>query len=890
MPKNFIRNGLLLLLLLCAAPAAFAQLGGSSSGGGGLSGGGELGNRPQVYELGGIDTIEGTQYIDRDLLLAVTGLVPGDKIRLPYDEKIARAIHNIWKQELFSDVRIDISRVMGNQVFLKIVVVEQPRLSKYSFRGVKKSEVTELRDKLNLTQNRVVTDATKKEAEERIRKYFVDKGFGRTTVRTLSSPDSSRRNAVRLVFDINKGQKTHINQINITGNETATEARLKRSFRSTKEVSRITLHPQDDRSVYDNSPRSFGKYLRNFGFLSPSKTLDALDPYFRFKLFAASKFNEEKFAEDKEALIAYYNSQGYRDATIVRDTVYPVSNGNLNVDLQVREGHRYYFGNITWRGNTKYTDEELARRLAIRRGDVYNQGLLDSRIGRSISPDGGEDISSLYMDDGYLFFQIDPVETSIIGDTINYEMRITEGSQATIGKVSIYGNDRTNEHVIRRELYTLPGNKFSRADIIRTNRQIANLGFFDAEKIGVLPKPHPENGTVDIDWTVVEKSSDQLQLSAGFGGGVRFYGNIGILFNNFSIRNIFRPKYWDPLPIGDGQKFSVNYQSNGAFYNSFNASFTEPWLGGHKPNSLTTSFIYSKYSGSTDITNPNSSFLRVAGGGVSLSKRLKVPDDNFVLTYGVNYQNYRLKNYSALIPNFSEGYSNNLYFRVVLARYTVDNPIYPRSGSDISFTFQLTPPYSHFSDKDYTSISNQNEKYKWVEYHKYRFTANWYRAISRNQKLVFMFSTKYGFLGYYNKDIGFSPFERFQLGGDGLNGQQFFVGKDIISQRGYEIYANNATIFNKYSAEIRYPFSLSPTTTIYGLAFVDAANAWNNFKEYNPFKLNRDAGVGIRLYLPMFGLLGLDYGIGFDRYNRAEGITSFKNMSKITFMLGFIPD
>ena len=720
----------------------------------------------------------------------------------------------------------------------------------------------------------------------RIRKYFVDKGYGNTKVNVIQRKDTNKVNSVIVTFVIDKGQKTHINQINISGNEAAATSRLKRSFKGTKEMSRLTLHPEEDKSVYSDTHRSFGKYMRNFGFLSPSKTLDALDPYFRFKLFSGSKFNESKYEEDKQSMIAYYNSLGYRDASIAKDTVYPVKNGNLNIDVLVNEGNRYYFGDITWKGNTKYSNAQLANILAIHKGDVYNASLLDKRIGKQLSPEGGEDISSLYMDDGYLFFNIEPVETSIIGDTINYEMRVTEGSQATIGQVNIFGNDRTNEHVIRRELRTLPGNKFSRADLIRSQREIANLGFFDQEKIGINPKPHPENGTVDIDYTVVEKSSDQLQLSAGFGGGVKFYGNVGIAFSNFSIRNILKPKYWDPLPVGDGQKFSINYQSNGPLYNSFNTSFTEPWLGGKKPNALTVSAVYSRYSGASSVADANTSYLRQVGGGISLSRRLKWPDDNFVFTYGLNYQNYFLNNYT-LVDTFRNGYSNNLYFRLVLARYTVDQPLYPRSGSNISFTFQFTPPYSAFSDRNYTGETDQ-QKYKLIEYHKYRFTADWYKSIAGN--LVFKLSTKYGFLGYYNKEIGFSPFERFQLGGDGLSGQSYFIGRDIISQRGYEVYQTDATIFNKYSAELRYPFSLSPTSTIYGLAFVDAANAWGSFKDYNPFKLNRDAGLGIRIFLPMFGLLGLDYGVGFDRYNKAAGTTSFKDISKFTFMLGFEPD
>lgn len=878
MHRLLLRSCLLIFPLLVCTVASQAQLAQSS--------GSENTHRTQLYEIGGI-TVSGAQYLDKDLLLAVAGLKVGDKLHLPGDDGIARAIRQLWKQDLFADVRVDITRIVGDKVFLDLVVQERPKLSGKYFKGVRKSEATELNEKVNLRVSRVVTDAVKKEAIVRIRKYYVEKGFGKVKVSVTERRDSNKVNSVILTFHIAKGPKTHINQINISGNEAATEQRLKRTFHGTKEMSRLTLHPTDDASVYGKVGQSASEYWKSLSFLSPSKTLEALSPYFRFKLFTGSKYNERKYEEDKQSLITYYNSLGYRDAAIVADTVYPVRNGNLNVDLKVNEGNRYYFGDVTWRGNTKYTDQELDRILGIHKGDVYNAELLDKRLGRQVSPDGGEDISSLYMDDGYLFFNIDPVEASIVNDTINYEMRITEGSQATIGQVNIFGNDRTNEHVIRRELRTVPGNKFSRADLIRSQREIANLGFFDQEKIGILPKPHPENGTVDIDYTVVEKSSDQLQLSAGFGGGVNFYGNVGIAFSNFSIRNIFKPKYWDPLPVGDGQKFSINYQSNGPLYNSFNTSFTEPWLGGKKPNALSVSFVYSRYSTATTADEASTSYLRQLGGGVSLSSRLKWPDDNFVLTYGVNYQNYLLKNYT-LVDTFNNGYSNNLYFRLVLARYTVDQPLYPRSGSDISFTFQFTPPYSAFrEDRDYASETDA-QRYKFIEYHKYRFKADWYQRIVGN--LVFKLSTKYGFMGYYNKNIGFSPFERFQLGGDGLSGQSYFIGRDIISQRGYEVYAPDATIFNKYTAEVRYPFSLAPTSTIYGLAFFDAANAWSSFKTYNPFKLNRDVGLGVRIFLPMFGLLGLDYGIGLDRYDPAKGVTSFKDMSKFTFMLGFEPD
>jgi outer membrane protein insertion porin family len=890
MHKTTLRSSLLsLLLLILAASTSEAQIGMPGERKGALAGRTQSAPeeaRPGEYIIGGI-TVSGNKFLDEDLLLAVTGLTVGNKLRLPNDESIAKAIRNLWKQDLFSDVSIGITKVVGDKVFLDIHIEERPRLSRWNFRGIKKAEAQELKDKVNLVKSKVVTDATKRDAVSRIKKFYVDKGYGQVHVNVRERTDTVAANSVILTFDIVKGNKTKINQINIAGNDVAPDSRLKRTFKSTKEMPRLTLHRADEVSIYPVEKITLSDYIKNYGFLSISKTLETLDPYLRFKgIFSSSKFNEQKFQDDKQGIVDYYNALGYRDASVESDTVYAVKNGNLNIDLKVSEGHKYYFGDITWRGNTKYSDEVLARILGIKKGDVYNQDLLNKRLGVQVSPDGGEDVSSLYMDDGYLFFRVEPRETAIVGDTIDYEMAVTEGPQATIKDITIVGNDRTNEHVIRRELRTLPGNKFSRQDLIRSQREIANLGFFDQEKIGIQPTPHPEDGTVDIEYSVVEKSSDQLQLSAGFGGGVRFYGNIGILFNNFSIRNILKPKLWDPLPIGDGQKLSINYQSNGASYNSFNFSFTEPWLGGRKPNALTTSFMYSKYANIGTSGDASSSYIRTLGGGLSLGKRLKWPDDNFVFTFGINYNNYKLKNYP-LLENFNDGYSNNLYFKLILARYSVDQPLYPRGGSNVNFTMQFTPPFSAFSGTDYATAGSK-EKYKWIEYHKYRFTAEWYKNITG--KFVFKLATKYGFLGYYNPDIGFSPFERFQIGGDGLSGQSFFVGKDIIAHRGYEVYQNNATIFNKYTAELRYPFSLSPTSTIYGLAFVEAANGWGSFKEYNPFKLNRSAGLGVRLFLPMFGLLGLDYGVGFDRYNRAAGTTSFKDISKFTFMLGFEPE
>jgi len=863
-----------LFILQLTHPAAFAQSGSMS------------GSNPQSADLiiGDI-TVTGTRYLDAELIKTITGLAPGDRIRRNDDPAVAKAIRNLWEQQMFSDITIKITSIKDNKASLEIAIMERPRLSRFSIRGISKSQEAEIKEKLNIVQNRMVTEAMKKDIEQRIKKYYDEKGFTAATVDIQEQKDTVGVHSVALLIKVNKGSKTHINQIIFSGNDHASEARLKSAMKGSKEMPRISLHPADDVSVYGSEKRSFKKYLQNQGYLSLSKTLDALNPYFRWNIFAGSKFNPKKYEEDKSSILSYYNSQGYRDAQIADDTTYLARNGNLNIEMKIKEGRKYYFGDIQWRGNTKYSDSILTTLLGIKKGDVFNQELLDNRLGAVPSMDGSQDIGSLYMDDGYLFFQVHPMEKSIVGDTINYEVVIQEGPQATIKNVGIFGNDRTNDHVLRRELFTRPGYKFSRADIIRSVRQISNLGFIDPEKVVPQPKPNLADGTVDIDYNVVEKSSDQLELSAGFGGGIGFTGTVGIVFNNFSLRNFFKFKEWDPLPMGDGQKLSIRYQSNGKFFNSANLSFTEPWLGGKKPTALTVSAVYGRqsYSDSGYLGNPNDHYLRNFGGGVTLSKRLKWPDDNFIFSYGINYQNYLLKDYS-LFADFDNGISNNLFFKLTLARNSVDQPIYPRSGSNINFTFQFTPPYSLFSDKDFKK-EGASQRYKWIEYHKYRFTAEWYQRIVGD--LVFKFAAKYGFMGYYNKDIGYSPFERFNVGGDGLSGFNYYVGRDIISQRGYEVYAENAVIFNKYTAEVRYPFSLNPSATIFGLAFVEGANGWNNFKDYNPFRLYRSAGVGIRVYLPMFGLLGLDYGLGFDRLGNG---VKFGNATKFTFMLGFEPD
>ena len=718
---------------------------------------------------------------------------------------------------------------------------------------------------------------------------------------------------MELIFNIVKGGKVRVDEITFFGNDNVPGLKLKKQLKGTKEMTKITLFPAKDSSPYGAKKKiTWSQFMKDYGYLSPSKTLNYLDPYFRFKLFSSAKFNDKKYQSDLDAVLEYYNSLGYRDAVIAKDTVYPNSKGNLMVDIKVDEGHKYYFGNITWRGNTKYPDSVLSQILGIKRGDVYNLATLNKKLGKLLTPEGG-DISGLYMDNGYLFFRVDPVETAVYNDTIDHEIRIVEGPQATIKNVNIAGNDKTKEHVIRRELRTVPGEKFSRSDIIRSNREIANLGYFNQEHIGINPVPNPDDGTVDINYTVEEKSSDQLELSAGWGGGIGLTGTIGVTFNNFSIRNIFKRSSWDPLPSGDGQKLSLRYQSNGRYFRSGNFSFTEPWLGGKKRNALTVSLYNSKYANAYDYTTgrytnekADSSYLKATGVTVSLGKQLKWPDDYFTLIYALNYTQYNLKNYPGFFQGLSTGTSNILSLKFTLTRSSVDQPIYPRSGSNFMLSAAFTPPYSLWRDP--SKYVTPEDKFKLVEYHKWRLNAEWFVPIGKaagedkSRQLVLRMAAKYGFIGRYNPDLEISPFERFQLGDAGLTNNFGILGYDIIAHRGYPVYQSSDptvnpdqqtatqffTIFNKYTLELRYPFVTNPSSTIYGLAFFEAANGWYEFKQWNPFQLRRSVGVGMRFFLPMFGLLGFDYGLGIDRLT-PPGAT-FKDATRFTFMLGFEPE
>jgi outer membrane protein insertion porin family len=863
------------------------------------------------YTVGGIN-ITGIRYLDTSIVYSIANIQPGDKFVHPGAEVFGKAITSLWRQKLFANVQIFITRIEDDKVWIEIAVQERPRLGNYKFYGIKKSEEEDILGKVTLTKQTIITENIRRELQEKITKHFSDKAFRNVKVRIEEKPDTSYINSNILNIYVDKGAKVRVGSIGFYGNENIDDLRLKKQLKGTKEMSRFTFYPDKSVSPYgENKPFSFNQYMKDWGFLSVSKTKALLDPYFRFKLLSSAKFDEKKYEEDKDKILDYYNSMGYRDAQIVADTQYKTPAGNLNVDLKVKEGRRYYFGNITWKGNSKFSDSLLNVILGISKGDIYNVSIMNKRLGKEASSDGGGDISSYYMDDGYLFFRAEPIETSVYNDTIDYEIRIMEGPQARIKNVTIAGNDKTKDYVIRRELRTVPGELFSRSDLIRSQRELANLQYFNQETINPGVVPNADDGTVDINWKLEEKSSDQLELSAGWGGGIGLTGTLGVTFNNFSIRNIWKKSAWDPLPTGDGQKLSLRLQSNGRAYRSYSASFTEPWLGGKKRNSLTIglnnskfSSAYNPYTGTIDRAKSDTVYLKTTGISLSLGKQLKWPDDFFTLVYTLNYTRYKRQNYGIFQGASPTGISDNLSFKIALQRSSVFNPIFPTSGSNFLASLQFTPPYSLFNPDIVTSA----DPYKRPEYHKWRFNAEWYVPIGKpmgadkNRQFVMKLAAKYGFMGRYNKKLEYSPFERFQVGDAGLTNNFGLLGYDIIAHRGYPVYESsdptvnpdqqNAnqffTIFNKYQLEMRFPLVTNPSSTIYALTFFEAANGWYNYKDYNPFRLRRSVGVGMRFFLPMFGLLGFDYGVGLDRIQ--PGQSGLKGASRFTFMLGFEPE
>jgi outer membrane protein insertion porin family len=770
-------------------------------------------------EIGGIE-IKGVFYSDPNAIKSVTGLKVGDKIKIP-GLAVTRAMRNLWKLRLFDNVEITQDKIIGDIVFLSIHLTERSRLAGWSYRGVPQSAHDELNDIITpfLIKGQVASTAMQINARNAMMKYYVEKGYLDVDIQIREEEASERTNAINLVFTIDTKAKIKIDRITFEGNEHVKDGKLAKLLKDTK---------------------AKAAFLKS------------------------SKFIETDYETDKLSLLAHYQNLGYRDARIAGDSIWRNEKGLVELLITIEEGKKYYFGNITWKGNTIHSSEELSRILGIQKGETYNEELLNTRLTFSID---GRDVSSIYLDDGYLFFSAEPTEVAVRGDTIDLEMRIFEGPQATIDEVVIKGN-------------TLA------------------LGYFNPENLDIQTPVDQANGTVDIIYVVEERPSDQLELSAGWGGygTSKIIGTLGVTFNNFSLRNIFNKDAWSPLPQGDGQRLSVRAQTNGDFFQSYNFSFTEPWLGGRKPNSFTLGGFITKYN--QEIYNAGK--LAISRGFIGLGSRLKWPDDNFVSNTTLNIEYLNLKDWTTgdfVEPGggaITNGGYNNFSIQQTIARTTINEPNFPRSGSQISLSLQATLPYTTLFGRDYNPADPQ-DVYKWVEYHKWRIDAEWYTPVAG--KLVLKTGAKMGYLGFYNKNIGAPPFERFEVGGDGLSNQQFGItGKDIIAMRGYEredIPSNaqgGATIFNKFTAELRYPLSLNPNSTIFGLLFLEGGNAWKDFSDYNPFDLKRSVGVGLRAFLPMFGLIGFDFGYGFDNQAKIDTGAKWSEFGNFNIILGFEPD
>ncbi len=813
-------------------------------------------NNPKKYIVGGVK-VEGTQYFSSDLILQIAALQKGMEITVP-SEELTGIVSRLWAQRYFEDVAVAVDSLVPTRdtAFFKVSIVERPRVSRWLFSGVKSGEQKDLDERLNLRRGGEFSDYVSKTATDIIKRYYHEKGFYNVKVDVSTKRDTVIKSAIRVQFAVDKGQKVKVKKITFNGADNVKESKLVKSMKKTKD-----------------------KRLQNF--------------------FSSKKFQEKEFENDKRQLLTVFNEAGYRDARIVSDTMYYVEPNRLQIDFNIDEGKKYYFRDITWTGNSVYSSDVLNNILMIEKGDVYDVVTMEKRLFG-----GGKqneyDVSKLYKDNGYLFFQVQPVEMNIEGDSVDVEMRIVEGKPATLNDVIINGNDLTNERVIRRQVFTRPGYLFSQTDFERSIREIASMGQFDPEAImkygeGYSILPNQLDNTVDVVYNVTEKPSSQLELSGGWGGNT-FVATVGVSFNNFSTRRFLDKSAWRPVPLGDAQNLAVRFQTNGTYYTSLSASFSEPWLFGKKPTSLNMSLYYTRQTNSYIYYNilNNDEFMEVYGFAAGIGKRLKWPDNYFVLYNQLSWQTYRLQNWAYQFL-FNTGVSNNLSYTVSLNRTSTDQQIYPREGSDFSFSLQLTPPYSLLRKKDRGlldangnptkvdswkdinyNLQSSQDRYKWIEYHKWSFKGSVFTKLAGD--LVLMARAQFGYLGYYNRNWGYSPFEGFRVGGDGMSGYDTY-GSEIIALRGYENYSltptatssYNATgnyyagnVYDKFTVELRYPVILQPQSTIYALLFLEGGNCWADIRDFNPFQIKRSAGVGVRIFLPMIGLLGVDWGWGFD--------------------------
>ena len=779
----------------------------------------------KIYHLRKVN-IHGAKHINHDIIRSSSGLVPGDSIYLS-GSFIQNAMMRLWSQRYFEDIQIG-ATIEGDSVDLEVMLRERPRVMNWSVSGVSKNKSRDLIDEvLKLKRGHELSDHIIDRNIKLLKQHFGEKGFLDCEVGVKIEPDTVVKQAVNVTFDVEKKQRVRIGEITFSGNEAFPAKRLARTFKKTHKVSIL--------------------------------------------FWQKTKFNEKEYEEDKELLLDFYNSKGYRNANIISDSIYRLEHKNPNkkrmgIHINLAEGNKYFIRNVNWVGNSKYDTELLQRMLSVKRGDIYDKKSIHKRlgIGKEQNPDDMS-VSSLYQNDGYLMSQIQPDEIIVGADSLDLEIKIFEGNQFTINNVGISGNNRVNDEVIRRELYTRPGELYNRALIMQTIRTLAGMQHFNEEAL-VPDVKLVSNDLVDINWALEEKASDQFNVAAGWGSGT-FVGSVGITLNNLSIRNLFKKGAWKPYPMGQNQRLSISGQTNGTYYKAIALSFQDPWLGGRKPNSFTISGHLSEQNNAYYIWQSATSYFRSYGISVGFGKRLSWPDPYFTFYGELAYQHYGLKNYSSFI--MQNGKANMLSLRLVLARNSTDQPIYPRRGSDISLSLQITPPFSAMDGKDYSNPNmSEQERYRWSEFHKWQFKAQWFQALTPNEKLVLMAKAEMGFLGHYNKNK-ISPFERFQVGGDGMSGYTMY-GVDIIALRGYEdgqldpVGSNYSIAYNKYTVELRYPVILKPSSQIYVLGFLEAGNGFTSWKDFAPWKVKRSAGVGVRLYLPIVGMLGIDWGWGFD--------------------------
>ena len=835
-----------MMLLLACSYAAFAQQNNAF----------EVDyNNPKKYTVGGVK-VEGNHYFSPEQIIQITGLQKGMEITVPSDE-LSAIINRLWLQKYFEDVSVSIDSLSASRdsAFFTIGIIERPRVSRWTFSGVKSGEQKDLMERLNLRRGGEFSDYVAKTSSDIITRYYKEKGFLNCKVDVRTKKDTMVRSAIRVNFAVDKGQKVKIKKIKFEGNTAVKETKLVRSMKKTK----------DNRFI---------------------------------NIFNSKKFNEKEYENDKKNLISTFNEAGYRDAKIVKDSIYYMEPNRLGIDFQIDQGRRYYFRDITWTGNSVYSSETLNEILQIKKGDVYDVVTMEKRLFG-----GGKqneyDVSKLYRDNGYLFFNIQPVELNIQNDSVDVELRIVEGKPATLNNIVINGNDITNERVVRRQVFTRPGYLFSQSDFERSIREIASTGIFDPEAItdpntGYSIIPNQLDNTVDIIYNVTEKPSSQLELSGGWGGNT-FVATVGVSFNNFSTRRLFDKSAWRPVPLGDAQNLAFRFQTNGTYYTNLSASFSEPWLFGKKPTSFSVSAYYSRQTNSYlafNILN-NKQYMEVYGFGIGLGTRLKWPDNYFVLYHQLSWQTYRLNDWAYQFL-FNTGKSHNLSYSITLSRNSTDQQIYPRQGSEFTLGLQLTPPYSLLRKKGQMINANgeivaadspkhvnydlqtSQQRYKWIEYHKWTFKGTVYQKLVGD--LVLMARAQFGYLGYYNRNWGYSPFEGFRVGGDGMSGYDTY-GSEIIALRGYENYSLTpqstsnyndtgnyyaGNVYDKFTIELRYPVILQPQSTIYALVFLEGGNCWSDIRQFNPFQIKRSAGVGVRVFLPMLGLLGVDWGWGFD--------------------------